>query len=69
MVLADFDVLTRSDMNDLAASIPDGVKFTTIADASGSHTLMPHPCANGADKKVRTRVLSNRCFFFLVSRS
>jgi hypothetical protein len=53
IVFSDLDVITRGDMNEICASIPEGVKFTVIADASCASGLMPHDIINGAGDKVR----------------
>lgn len=53
MVMADYDIVTRADLNDIFAACPQGVAFTVIADAAASHALLPFPVANGADTKVR----------------
>ena len=56
MVMADYDIVTRADLNDLFGACPGGVGFTVIADSSSSHALLPYPVANGADSKVRAPV-------------
>lgn len=52
LVCSDLDLLTRYDLNTIATTAPEGVKFTIVADASNASELLPHPPVNGADTKV-----------------
>lgn len=52
LVCSDLDLLTRWDLNTIATTAPEGVKFTIVADASNANELLPHPPVNGADTKV-----------------
>lgn len=52
LVCSDLDLVTRYDLNTLATTAPEGVKFTIVADASNASELLPHPPVNGADTKV-----------------